>query len=247
MTASLDRRAGARRRRLRDQQHPGRRPRGDRARPRDPGAPRPAPDDRRHARHRRHHPHAAHGARDARHRQRHGRGLPGRVAPQLHEPDGDDLPARLPGDAAEQGRRALPLGTGHDGDDRRSVRRAGRGGHLLRRGHQSPDLSLPPRARRREPLPEARRGDRGQPRPAAARARRHVPPARLLPDRVERAQRRVLALVHAPRLRDRAPPHPGRRSTWAVARRASRSTSASRPSSTPGSRSRSSAAGSTPR
>ena len=63
------------------------------------GAP---PDDRRHARHRRHHPHAAHGAGHARHRQRHGRGLPGRVAPQLHEPDGDDLPARLPGHAADR-------------------------------------------------------------------------------------------------------------------------------------------------
>ena len=43
-----------------------------------------------------------------------------------------------------------------------------------------------------------------EPRPAAARARRHVPPARLLPDRVERALRGVLALVHAARLRDRA-------------------------------------------
>ena len=152
---------GARRRRLRDQQHPGRRARGDRARPRDPGPLRRPPDDRRHARHRRHHPHAAHGAGDARHRQRHGRGLPRRLAPQLHEPHGDDLPARLPGHAAAEGRRALPLGAGHDGDDRRPLRRAGRGGHVLRRRHQPPDVPLPPRARRREPLPEARRGDRG--------------------------------------------------------------------------------------
>ena len=30
-------------------------------------------------------------------------------------------------------------------------------------GHQPPDVPLPPRARRREPLPEARRGDRGNP------------------------------------------------------------------------------------
>ena len=35
------------------------------------------------------------------------------VAPQLHEPDGDALPARLPGHADEQRRRALPLGAVH--------------------------------------------------------------------------------------------------------------------------------------
>ena len=45
--------------------------------------------------------------------------LPGRVAAELHEPDGDDLPARLPGHAAAEGRRALPLGAGHHGADRR--------------------------------------------------------------------------------------------------------------------------------
>ena len=51
----------------------------------------------------------------------------------------------------------------------------------------------------------------GDPGAAAARARRALPAARLLPDRVERARRRVRAVVHAPRRRARALPHPGRR------------------------------------
>ena len=59
---------GARRRRLRDQHDPGRRPRGDPARLRDPDALRAAPDDRRHARHRRHLPRAADDPGDAGHR-----------------------------------------------------------------------------------------------------------------------------------------------------------------------------------
>ena len=60
-------------------------------------------------------------AGDARHRRRHGRGLPGRLAAQLHEPDGDALPGRLPGHAAEEDRRPLPLGAGHDARARRPV------------------------------------------------------------------------------------------------------------------------------
>ena len=58
---------------------------------RDPEEVRPAPDDRRHARHRRRHARPAHdtGARGL--RPRHRGGLPRRVVPQLHEPDGDAL------------------------------------------------------------------------------------------------------------------------------------------------------------
>ena len=111
--ASADRRARARGRRLRDQHDPGRRPRRDRRRPRDPGQIRPAPDDRRHARRRRRLPRAADDPGDGRDRRRHGRGLPRRLAPQLHEPDGDPLPGHLHGDAAEEDRRPLPLGPQH--------------------------------------------------------------------------------------------------------------------------------------
>ena len=141
------------------------------------------------------------------------------------------------GTPQHEGRRALPLRAGHDGDDRRPLRRAGRGGHLLRRRHQPPDVPLPPRARRREPLPEARRGDRAQPRPAAARARRHVPPARLLPDRVERAlapSTRPGTCATTPRSSGCASRSP---TSSAAARRAWRSTSASSASSTRGRRS----------
>ena len=84
-------------------------------------------------------------------------------------------------------------------------------GHVPRRRHQPPGVHPPLRARRREPLPAPRRADRRRPGAAAPRARRALPAPRLLPDRVERARRRVRALVHAARRRARALPDPGRR------------------------------------
>ena len=115
ISAHLDRRVGDRRLRLRPQHGPDRRPRGDAARLRAPGALRPSPDDRRHARHRRHLPHAPHRRPHARARARDGRALSARrLAPQLHEPDGGALRARLPGHADDERRRALPLGPVHD-------------------------------------------------------------------------------------------------------------------------------------
>ena len=61
----------------------------------------------------------------------------------------------------------------------------------------------------REHLPAAGRGDRGRPRWARpARPRPDLQALRLLPHRVERALRRVRAVVHARRRRDRAAAHP---------------------------------------
>ena len=53
---------------------------------------------------------AAHLPGAGRHRRRHGRGLPGRLAAQLHQPDGDALLGDLRGHAAAAGRRPVPLG-----------------------------------------------------------------------------------------------------------------------------------------
>jgi alpha-galactosidase len=62
-----------------------------------------------------------------------------------------------------------------------------------------------------EPLPAAGRADRRRPGPATSRPRRSLPPAWLLPDRVQRARGRVRAVVHAPRTGARALPDPGGR------------------------------------
>ena len=232
---------------VRDQLGAGRRACGHRARLRGAAALRPAPDDRRHARHRRHLPRAAHRAGDARHRPRHGRGVPGRVAAELHQSDGDALLDDVRRHADHADRRALPLGAEHHapaGGDRRGA--AGRG--VVRRcRHQPPVVHPAPRARRRGPLPAGRRGDRARPRAAAARARRHLPPPRLLPDRVERARRRVPALVHAPRRRDRAAAHPAGRVRAAQRGEPRRVRPGARPGGGGPSRSRSSAASSTRR
>ena len=91
---------------------------------------------------------------------------------------------------------------------------------------QPPGLAAALGARRRGPLPAAGRADRGRPGAAPAGPRRHVPAARLLPDRDERA---LLASTCPWYLhddaRDRAAAHPGRRLPAASARTTSPSTS----------------------
>ena len=204
----------ARRRRLRDQHDPGRWLRavhGDRLR--GPQAFRAPPDDRRHTRHRRDHARPAHDPGAPLHVRRHGGALPRHVVPQLHEPDGDQLPRDL---ACEQhqDRRPVPQRAGHrvravDGPRYPLPR-----DRLPRGRHQSHGLLPPLRAQRRRPLPAPAgtrgvgRGTRGQP-----RALRGVEASRLLRDRIERALRRVRAVVHQARpARDRrAAEHPARR------------------------------------
>ena len=83
---------GAGRRGLRHQLGQRRRTRGDGHRLRGPRAVRPAADDRGHARRRRSVPRAADLPVPRRPRHRHGGGLPGGLAAQLHEPDGDEHP-----------------------------------------------------------------------------------------------------------------------------------------------------------
>ena len=101
----------------------------------------------------------------------------------------------------------------------------GAGDRLRHRRPQPSGVRAAVRARRRGPLPAARRGDRARPRgPGPARAGRAVPAVRLLPHRVQRAQRRVRAVVHAPRRPARALPDPGRRVPPPLARRTSTST-----------------------
>ena len=157
----------ARGRGLRDQHDPGRRPRRHGDRPRDPGPLRPPPDDRRHARRRRRLPRPADDPGDGGHRRRHGRALPGGVAPQLHEPDGDALLGDLRRDPAEADRRPVPLGPEHQRGARGARRRAARGDHVPRRRRQPPGVHPAPRARGRGPLPAPRRGDRARPGAAA--------------------------------------------------------------------------------
>ena len=202
-----------RRLRLRAQHGPDRRPRGDAARLRDPGALRAAPDDRRHARHRRHLPDAAHGRPHARARTTRWPSSARRgVAPELHEPDGGALRARLPGHADEATssgsatpcrRRSRDLCGARRRPARSEVTFLSAGinhqAFLLRFEHDGESL-----------YPRLDERIAGRSRAAAPRARRALPPLRLLPDRVERARRRVRAVVHAPRRPARALPRPGR-------------------------------------
>ena len=111
---------------------PGRRARGapcatSRSRP-GTGCARPSATRR----HRRHLPGAAHLPGAGRHRRRHARGVPGRVAAQLHQPDGDErhLPGR--GRPDLKVRRAVPLGLLDGATGCARCRRAVRRGRLLR-------------------------------------------------------------------------------------------------------------------
>ena len=161
---------------------------------------------------RRHLPLAAHDPRDARHRRRHGRAVPRRLAAELHEPDGHAVLGDLRRHAGPQ--RVVGLCHSVQNTTRgwpsssacRSRRSTFRGAGV---NHQAWILRFERDGRR--PLPAAGRGHRARPGAAPARARRDVPPLRLLPHRVERALGRVPALVHATRRDDRAVPHARRR------------------------------------
>ena len=74
------------------------------------------------------------------------------------------------------------------------------------RGLQPPGVRAAVRAGRPVAVPAADRGHRRLARAAAPGAGGDLPPLRLLPDRVQRALRRVRALVHAPRRPGRAVP-----------------------------------------
>ena len=113
-------------------------------------------------------------------------------------------------------------------------RRPVRGGHLPRRRRQPPGVHPALRARRREPLPAARRGDRARPRAAAPGPGPDVPAARLLPDRVERALGRVPARGSCTTTRRSSAYRIGSASTSRAARRTSPSTSAPASCSPPG-------------
>ena len=213
-----------------------------------PAPLRPALHDQRHHQRRRRHARPAHHPGRPRHRARHGGGLSGRLVPQLHQPDGDARARRRRGEPAS-GRSACA--TRCSGPSTRSPATSAcpatrsttsppgvnHLAFMLRLEHRGRDLYPDLRA-----FVDARRGPRRRP-----RARRAVPAAGLLPDRVVRAPRRVQPLVHPQGRRRRALPHPDR----GVPRRGSRTTSTSTrtPSggSTPASRSRSSAAASTRR
>ena len=90
---------------------------------RDPRPLRPAPDHRRHARRRRHLPRAAHLPGAAGARRGHRRGLPGRVAAELHQPDGDERPVPGRGLRARKVVGPVPLGLLDDARPLRAGRR----------------------------------------------------------------------------------------------------------------------------
>ena len=105
---------------------------------------------------------------------------------------------------AAEGAGAVPLRLLDDGRPVRAHRRALRGGVVLVGGREPPGVGVAMGARRREPLPAAGPAHRRRPGTAQAGARRHVPAAGLLPDRDQRAQQRVRAVVSASPRRDRA-------------------------------------------
>ena len=177
-----------------------------------PESVRRASDDRRHAGDRRHLARAAHAPGDDRHRERHGGRVPRRDAAELHEPDGDGAMGGVRGLTVRPRRRPVPLGLLHPRVPGRDGRRADGRDRVPDVGLQPPGVRHAVRARRRGPLPGARRCDRCRPR--RARSPRPGPALQgtgVLPDRVERALRGVRVVVHAPRRSDRAVPHPGRR------------------------------------
>ena len=100
---------GPRRCRLRHRLHLHRRLPLHGGRSRRAGRPRHPPDGGRHGRPRWHQPCPAQHPGAGRHRQGHGGALPGRLAPQHHQPDDLPDPLGVPGDLDQDG-RPLPRG-----------------------------------------------------------------------------------------------------------------------------------------
>ena len=99
-------------------------------------------------------------------------------------------------------RRAVPLGVLDRARPVRARRRAVRRGHVPAARASTIRRGCCAGSTRARPLSAPRRTHRRRPRAAPPGPRRHVPPPRLLPDRDERALRRVRPLVHALRRRD---------------------------------------------
>ena len=120
ITATTDRRARARRRPLRHELRPHRRPRGLRRRHPHPAEVRRRPVRRRHHLRRRHHVRPARHPGDARLLQGHARGRRARRAvPQLRQPDGDD-DLGLPRPRRRRDHRPLPRRAERLAPDRRA-------------------------------------------------------------------------------------------------------------------------------
>ncbi len=211
---------------------------------------RPAPDDRRHARHRRHLPRAAHDPGDARRSRADMAELcPDAWLLNYTNPMAMLCWATYAGSADPDGSSACATRcSGRPREPRRARRRA-----RTRRSttsapgvnHQAWILRFQRDGADLYPLLDD--GDRARSRAAPARARRALPPVRLLPDRVERALGRVRAVVHARRRDDRAVPGAGRRVRAPQRGEPARCTRSSGARSPRAARSRSSAASSTPR
>ena len=146
------------------------------------------------------------------HRPRYGALLPRRDHAQLHQPDGDAVP-RHAARNQHPADRAVPQRPGHSRDAGALDRRADGRDHLHLRRHQPHGLVSEIRVERQGCLsadpPGDHRAARGLQRGAGAQ--RDVPGARLLRDRVQRAQLRVqLVVPQAPRP-DREVLHPRHR------------------------------------
>ena len=137
---------------------------------------------------------------------------PDAYAAELHEPDGDGAVGGLRRLAVRPRGRPVPLGARHarvpgrdgrraDGRDRRSQTSGfNHQAFVMRFEHEGEDL-----------YPRSTTSIDADPEGSVAGCGSRSTGAGVLPDRVQRALRRVRALVHAPRRADRAVPHPGRR------------------------------------
>ena len=131
---------------------------------------------------------------------------------QLQQPDGDAALGGLRRDRVPQRLRPVPLGPRHARVPGRAGRRPDAAEiDFLTAGFNHQAFVLRFEHQGQSPVPAAGRGHRRLARAAAPGPGGDLPPVRLLPDRVQRALRRVRALVHAPRRPGRAVPHLRRR------------------------------------
>ena len=153
-TAHLDRREALAGRRLRRQHDPGRGRPGHPGRLRHPGPLRAALHDQRHDQRRRRAPRACARSRSSWASPRHGRRLPRRVVPQLHEPDGRSSsgPSTSATRSADRRAAATPSTGPSTGSPSTWGSPVERGGRPDGRG-EPPRLDPAPRARRPRPLP----------------------------------------------------------------------------------------------